>query len=332
MWGLHQMLPGMNAKFERYIQPAKPPAGGWLLLGGVCFILIAYTIGSFLILGAVAFLQNSLRLDGIDAAMGAVTSQLRDADDPVAILLLLVTFVGMAAAVLLATRLFHDRGLMSLLGPHPWRLPLSATLKGLAPFLAVALIGGFVMADPRPNMPLPQWLLLMVPALPLLLIQVLAEELIFRGYLMQELAVRARTRWVWFVLPAVVFGSLHFDTETFSPTNAVLVVVATTLFGLIAGDVTIRTGSLIPAIVLHFMNNLLAMMILSLDGTLNGLSLFVTGVSVEDDTQVTALLLADIAFLALAWLAWMWFASRRARLHSTGEAPTWAPDAQGPRP
>lgn len=325
------MLPGMNEKFEAFIAPARTPTGGLLLLGSALFLLIVYTLASFVILALFGLAVNGGQLSGIGTAIGRVSLELTDTGKPASVLMLLTTFLGMAAAVLLAVRLFHDRGIATLLGPRRYGPLAKTTLKVLVPLLLLALFGSFVTDDPRANLPPARWLLLMIPALPLLLIQVSAEELIFRGYLMQELAVRFRSRWIWFVLPAMIFGSLHLDTDTFSPLNAGLVVVSTTLFGLIAADVTVRTGSLIPAITLHFGNNLLAMMILSLDGSINGLSLFVTGVNVNDGARVTVFLLADVAVLSLIWCVWMWLADRRTRLQSTGEGPTWSPDRQGPQ-
>ena len=62
--------------------------------------------------------------------------------------------------------------------------------------------------------PTGEWLIGLIPALALILMQVAAEEVAFRGYLLQQLRARFRSPLVWAVLPALVFGALHFDPAT----------------------------------------------------------------------------------------------------------------------
>ena len=50
--------------------------------------------------------------------------------------------------------------------------------------------------------PLGEWLMGLAPALVLILWQVSAEEVAFRGYLLQQLRARVRSPLVWAVLPA----------------------------------------------------------------------------------------------------------------------------------
>lgn len=95
--------------------------------------------------------------------------------------------------------------------------------------------------------------------------------------------------------------------------NALLIVAVTTFFGIIATDVTVRTGNLGAAIGLHFMNNLQAMMLLSLDGTLNGLSLYVTLTHVSDEAAVRTMLLSSLGYLSVAYVIYLFVIRRRER-------------------
>ncbi len=139
----------------------------------------------------------------------------------------------------------------------------------------------------------------------LVLVQTLAEELIFRGYLLQQLRARFRSLWVCAVLPSALFGLLHFSPATWG-VNAYMYVLNTTVVGVILCLVTLRTGNLGAAAGLHFGNNMIAF-ILGVRGELDGLTLF--GLEVAPDsgymtwsfTVVTALSLA----LFLAWWRWM---------------------------
>ena len=83
--------------------------------------------------------------------------------------------------------------------------------------------------------------------------------------------------------------------------NAWLVVGLTGLFGLIAADLTARSGTLGLAWGLHFANNFFALLIVAPQGALSGLALFTTPFSADDTGLMRGLLVVDLAFLGLIW-------------------------------
>ena len=103
-----------------------------------------------------------------------------------------------------------------------------------------------------------------------------AEELAFRGFLMQSLAARFRSPVVWWLLPALLFGALHWNPAELGA-NAGLGVLASTVVGLALADVTARTGNLSAAIGLHFANNVMAMLVVALPSPVSGLALYLIG-------------------------------------------------------
>lgn len=294
------MLPQMNDKFDAFIAPAREHRGGLLFLGAVLFLLLAYTEITF---GLVALFSIGLSVTQnipLPESMGTVSAHVSAPETPVAMIGVLLTFFAMLAAVWLTVGLFRGQSIGTLLGRGGVLRNFLLACGIVAPFQAIAFALALSSGETVPNLPLSVWLLWMLPALPLLLVQVSAEELVFRGYLLQEFATRFQNRWVWLFVPSLVFGSLHFDPTRFGA-NSLLIVVATTLFGVIAADVTVRTGNLGAAIGLHLMNNFLAMMLVSMDGTLNGLSLFVTRIHVSDNEAVRQLLVIDIAALLVIY-------------------------------
>ncbi|MBC6443577.1 MAG: CPBP family intramembrane metalloprotease [Rhodobacteraceae bacterium] len=304
----------MNDAFSRFVAPARPPVSWWRPVAALVCMVVVSIIGSVLvpaIAAAVQGITGPMSLERI-FAQGAVA--LATLHRPVSVLLLLGTFVFWFCAVLAATCLFHKRGLRSLTGPWPGRRVMAVT-SGIIVILAIGAAGSAVLADrPAQNMRFATWLGYMPVALPLLLIQVTAEELIFRGYLLQELAVRYQAPLVWWVLPAAVFGLVHYQGETFG-SNAWLIVGFAFFMGLVLADITVRTGSLLPAVILHFANNFVAMMLVALDGTVTGLSLFISDIHVSDETAVRGHLLQGLAVAGVLyafWLAWHW---RCAGLH-----------------
>nr|WP_325248848.1 CPBP family intramembrane glutamic endopeptidase [Amylibacter sp.] len=310
------MLPQMNDKFDAFIAPAREHTGGLLFLGAVLFLLLAYTELTFGIIGLFG-LGVSL-IDGTDIAhsFSSVSGDIADPVTPQSMIAVLVTFISMLAAVWLTVGLFRGQSIRTLLGTGAVLRNFLITCAVMAPVVAVFFLVTLSGTSATPNLPLPEWIFWMLPALPLLLIQVSSEELVFRGYLMQEFAMRFSSRWIWIVLPSLIFGCLHFDPSKFG-SNGILVVLATTLFGVIASDLTIRTGNLGAAIGLHFMNNFMAMMLVSLDGTMNGLSLFVTQTHVSQHSEVRGFLLTDIGSIVVLYgiylLGMRWIERRRER-------------------
>jgi membrane protease YdiL (CAAX protease family) len=236
---------------------------------------------------------------------------------PSGVLLYLASFAGLAAGIGLAVRLLQGRSPRTLLGPGGLR-PRGFGL-GVAVIAALAVPGSLALAlvaPPVRQLPLAEWASLLPLALPAILVQSAAEELAFRGYLMQSLAARFRSPLAWWLLPSLLFGALHWNPGELGP-NAALGVLASTVVGLALADVTARTGNLSAAIGLHFANNVMAMLVVALPSPVSGLALYVSGVASGEVGAVRLLLVADLAGTLLAWGAWRAIRARR-RLHSGG--------------
>ncbi len=82
----------------------------------------------------------------------------------------------------------------------------------------------------------------------------LVEEITFRGILLERFAVKWRVG-VAVVLSAVFFGILHADP------------VGAGMFGVITGLLYLRTGSLWPGIIIHLVNNSVALLAIRLVGS-----------------------------------------------------------------
>ena len=151
------------------------------------------------------------------------------------------------------------------------------------------------------NLPLSQWLGLLPLSLAFLLIQVSAEELVFRGYLQSQLAALGLHRIVWIVIPSAIFGLLHYDPAVMGAA-APWMVLSTTLFGVIAADLTARSGTLGPAIAFHFVWNFYSIIFCGFSDYLGGLALFSYDFSITDEERLISLVPYDAAFLLLAYL------------------------------
>ena len=284
-----------NAYFDRYVDPARARPQIWRLLVGSILIALIY-------LAWLAFLFGVIWLSVGRAAMADWSARVAYPTTPTATLLLLASFIGMALAPMAAARWVHKRSVTSLFGPSV-RVVREFGIAAATVLIvyAVLLTIWSLQFDAIPNLSLGMWLSFLPLALCGVLIQTLAEELIFRGYLMQQLAARFRSPLIWMLLPCLIFGSLHYSPGT-AGGNTWIVVASTTAFGLIAADLTRITGSIGSAWGYHFANNMVALLILSTDGTITGLALYLTPYSIDDMELVPLLSLGDMATMVVLWL------------------------------
>ena len=97
--------------------------------------------------------------------------------------------------------------------------------------------------------------------------------MIFRGYILQQLAARWRNPLIWAALPAFLFGLAHYSSGAELGIGWHYVAV-TLLFGLAAAALVWRTGSLAAAMGLHTGMNLFSLSGVGLEGIIEGTQLF----------------------------------------------------------
>ncbi|HEY0213585.1 MAG TPA: type II CAAX endopeptidase family protein [Paenirhodobacter sp.] len=279
---------------QAFYAPARPAAQIWRTVAGLGLIVVLYWSA---LIGAL----HLFRWIAGEAAYLRLAITLAQAATPGGVVLMLATFAPLALAVALVTRTLHDRAVATLFGPGAAR----NAWRSAAPLIGLSLaILPLALLDPNTAQSTPfGTLLAWAPlALPLLLVQITAEEMVFRGYLLQQMAARWRSPWLWMVAPSVLFGALHFDPGTYGP-MAFWPVLWATVFGCLAADLTARTGNLGAAIGLHFANNLSAIFLLGLYGELDGLSLFTVVIDPRDPVALAPYMATDAVSMLVSWLA-----------------------------
>jgi len=252
---------------DRFVAPARLRPQLWRLLLGVGLILLIYLVWMAVIGLGVTF---AVGVSGAGRALG----EMGVGSSPVSILVLLMTFAGLVLGSFAAVRWVHKRSIASLFGPRDllirdFGVAFGVLLVVSLPGILWLLASGTLM----PGVPFATWLVFLIPMLLGLLVQTGAEEIVFRGYLQQQLAARFVARWVSFVFPSVLFGLLHYAPEQMGQ-GTWLLVGLTGFFGLLMADLTARSGSLGLAWGMHFGNNLLAILIFTTGEALDGIALF----------------------------------------------------------
>ena len=282
--------------FDDFIDPAYQKPEVWRLVQGLITGIAVFGVVATVLVGGANAIFGMI-------PMGSLMVELQRAADPTAMFLILLSFFALLYAAFAAAA-WHHRDPGSLFGD---RIALIYDFLRMALISGVFLVGiGAAMLIFLPNVATRQydtvpWLIMMAWAIPMLFIQVTAEEVAFRGYLLQQLAARFASPIIWAVIPSILFGLLHFD-PTADTSIAVLTVVGATLFGLLATDLTRITGNLGAAMGYHFVNNFLGLMIVGIPGRLSGLSLFLSGFDIEDVEALRMMLVLDISVMIVIWI------------------------------
>ena len=239
-------------------------SGVWWVLGGLLFTVTGYVVLTTAMVAFLAHVWPGRLVAGQQISWYSV-------ELPQALLNYAAPMAGLGLLALmswLTTRHIHKRPGLSLLTARP-RFDLSALLRSMAVMVALQLLGVLVLAilvpdrlttvlNPTAYLP---FLLLSVILLPL---QVLGEEVFFRGYLMQLVGRFIRNRVIILLIPALVFASMHFlnPHEAYNDmwTKGIYVFMA-----LYLGFLVLKTGGLEHSIGIHLGNNILAIHVFGSD-------------------------------------------------------------------
>lgn len=296
-----------NQSFAPFWQPAMDRPEIWRSLLGLILIHAAFFAATFVII-----------LIGGEI-LGVTPQSIVGGSTPAKAMVLFTTFLGYHLGLYLVVRFLHKRPYRSLFGPL-LRLKWQQFIYGLGAAFALSVLIRLIEATgviPAPDtgapemyqsLPIATWLMLTLPALVLIFIQIMAEELVFRGYLLQQLRARFSSIWLWAILPSFLFGILHFDQATYG-TNAYFYVLHTTAAGIILALVTLRTGNIAAAAGLHMANNAM-LIILGNEGSLDGLSLFLTSPDLTSHYVGLSIFIQTVLMCLAFSVWWIWTGPR----------------------
>ncbi|GAB4304091.1 MAG: hypothetical protein Kow0058_17770 [Roseovarius sp.] len=274
------------AAFETLIAPARASAQPLRLLAGSALVVALF-----------------VAMSAPYVALAAPLVAAAESRAPV-VLLVLAQFALLIVALAVALGLVHRRGIASLLGPprRAARQFLRVAAHVLPLYLLLLFIPMPAPYDPSANMAPGTWARWLPLGLVAVAIQVAAEELAFRGYLQSQLAARFSHPAVWIGVPSVLFGLVHQDPGQGMATGWPIVAWAM-VFGALAADLTARAGTLGPAMALHLINNLFAMLVMAPAGDLDGLALYTVPLDLGAPGAAATILPIELGFTLCAWLA-----------------------------
>ena len=236
----------------------------WLYIIGV------FILGVVIIIGNIPFGFLILAEAGVDAAQLTLAQQMKVLPSNTTLFLLLLPFALVFGAILLITKLLHKLKLRELITSRSkvdWKRVRFGFGTVALSFIAMLVVGYFI--DPKSvqwNFKPKSFALLVLISVIMVPLQTSAEELFFRGYLMQGLGRIFPMRLLPFVITSTLFGLLHFaNPEVDKLGDIILITYLST--GFFLGAITLIDEGLELALGFHAGNNLFLSLFLTSDWT-----------------------------------------------------------------
>lgn len=186
--------------------------------------------------------------------------------------LLLGMFVFTFLAFYASIQKIHQKSLLSVITAYPsirWNQVLFAFAVWSVIFLWM-FFTDYLFISPENyvlNFDAPKFFILLLISITFLPIQATFEEVFFRGYLMQGLALISRNGIFPLVLTSLLFGMAHMSNPEVEKFGAWIMLPYYSLFGLFLGLLALWNNGLELSIGIHAANNILSALLLTSENT-----------------------------------------------------------------
>ncbi|MEI6866531.1 type II CAAX endopeptidase family protein [Flavicella sp.] len=231
------------------------------LIVGVGFFIFSIPHGIAISVKTVLGEVDSSRVDDISYLMTIF-------DSNVNLMYMILPFVGGLFFLLFAVKFIHEQKLVNLTTGRKsidWkRVCFSFSLWAI---VVVLFVGVQYLVAPESivfNFQTKPFLILLLIGVLLIPIQTSFEEYMFRGYLMQSLAVLAKNRWFPLLFTSIVFGVMHGSNPEVAKLGYGLMVyyIGT---GFFLGIITLMDDGMELSLGFHAANNLISALLITAD-------------------------------------------------------------------
>lgn len=247
-------------------QAFKPKNEFWKYIVGFIIVIFAMFAGQIPLFMAIGIKAMN---DG--RAMPATEEQIYSyLDLNLTLFLLLLSFAIALLALLIVVKTLHSQKIREVItsrkrvdwGRVFFAFVIWAVFSAGSVFLVYYLEPGSYVMQFEPE----KFVILAVVAVIMIPLQTTAEELIFRGYLMQGIGIIGKYRWVPLVITSLIFGVMHLANPEVTKMGYIvsLYYVGT---GLFLGVMTLMDEGTELAIGFHAANNLTAALLVTAEWT-----------------------------------------------------------------
>lgn len=298
---------GAAATDARYSEPPSyldwsdsGRGSGWRYLSGTVLILLLWFVGQ-----AVVILPALLALGGDISPDGTFTTPAPWGN----LFISLASFLPFFVATPLIVRFLHKRPALTVVTPFrslDWPLIAWGAGLWLVPTVALSVVSLVLDSGSAPRwnyQPGLFWPALAM-AVTLLVVQTSAEELFFRGYLLQWFRKLTGNMWILAAMSGLLFGLPHLANPEVAGSSGAEWLPALAIYfatGFALAAVSVRSGTIELALGAHFINNFLnVVLITSENSALGATSLWVDQAPPLVESAVASVVSAAV-FIALAW-------------------------------
>ena len=269
---------------------------------GFFIISVFYILGSF----AIGLACSNTSICSFSSGLGRT---------PLNLFFVLLTFVPIWVGVWITMKFIHRLPMNVLLGSSS-KLDLQLLLKGffVMLFLGIGIeiilqlipaVSKYIYYESNKVLLLSDWVKWLLPVILFIFVQSSAEELVFRGYLLQTIWSKSASYLYAVICPSLIFGLLHFDSQSYG-VNAWYYCFNTFVVGCLLCLVTLHTGNIALAFGLHWGGNTVSLIFFGIHGNLDGMALWLTYIDPKSETMGVALIISTI-FITLIYSLWALF-------------------------
>ena len=271
----------MTPQTERYLDLARQGRNAWWR-----YALGAITIAFFwLVLGYVPYLLL------VEAGLG---------DQLLEYLAVNFSIFMMLAGLAMAVKLIHRRPLLTLITPEAridWRHVARGALVWTAIAAVIVVIEHFLYPERYYlSFDAGRFFLFLALVLVLTPIQAGTEELVFRAYAMQGLALLTRRPWVLAVTSSVIFTVPHLLNPEVHRYGMLIMAANYFAIGMLLATITLRDGRLELAIGLHAVNNVFLALVANYEGSALTTESIFTATELDPVYSLVTLVIGTLVF------------------------------------
>lgn len=262
--------------FRHYVALAR--AGRWgipSIAVGIVLMTVLWLVAAFAAMVGISLVAKMTAGSEIGSLADLISLQ---GGGPIAPILLLASIAVLWVVAPAVLWIVHKRALPTLFGWNRW-IEMSELRKAFAACGLVTLLIFLLVPDPshlltaRSGLTLAEWAAAFLPVTALIILQSSAEEVVFRGYLVQLLANRFASPLIWAALPIVLFTAAHWDPAALPYMNAVAL-GSVLMFATAATILLVVTGNLGACMGYHAANNIFAFLVISPEGVVDAFALY----------------------------------------------------------
>ncbi len=282
----------------------------WAYLVTIIGVIAGFSVGQAPLFFAILFKNPGIDENTVSRHIENSNFEALGLEPNTSLFLMLLSFVGAFIMLWLFLKLLHKRFVKSLITTFDkinWEKIFFAF--GVWTLFAMIIEGVTYFMSPEVYVFQFQWskfIPLLAISILILPIQTSFEEVFFRGYLMQGIALLSRKKWIPLVITSVLFGSMHFFNPEVQKFGAGIMLTYYIGVGLFLGFITLMDDSLELALGVHAATNFFSATFVTFDGSaLKTNAIFRTEV-VNIELMITLFLVSAVLFTVICWRKYQW--------------------------